>query len=67
MAVCKYCNGEIVWVKEGRRNKPVNNDGTAHRCEEMKNSFKSIKQIDRGGLSSEEIAKYEKAINTKKK
>ncbi len=66
MSSCKFCGNEIMWTKEGRRNVPVNPDGTTHSCEEMKSSIKSLKTIERGGLSPEEIAKYESAINTKK-
>lgn len=63
MAVCKFCRKEIVWMKEGRKNVPVDGDGTVHRCEEMKNTLKSIRQLDRTSLSPEEIKKYEEAIN----
>ena len=63
MAICKFCNKEITWLKEGRKNVPVEMDGTVHRCNEMINSRKSLKKMDRGSLSPEEIAKYEQAIN----
>ena len=66
MAICKFCQKEIMWTKEGRKNVPVNMDGGLHRCDEMKNSLKSIKTLDRGSLSEEEIKKYEEAINKKK-
>ncbi|MFZ8932633.1 MAG: hypothetical protein ACO20H_10290 [Bacteriovoracaceae bacterium] len=66
MAKCKYCLKEITWMKEGRKNVPVEGDGTLHRCDEMMNTIKSTKRMDRGSLSAEEIKKYEEAINKKK-
>ena len=36
MARCKFCSGEITWMKEGGRNKPINGDGGIHSCDEMK-------------------------------
>jgi len=67
MAVCKFCGKEIVWVKEGRRNRPVEVDGALHSCEEMKKSMGSIKTITPSSLTKEEIEKYEQGINKKKK
>lgn len=64
MASCKFCNKEITWMKEGRKNVPVEFDGAIHKCEEMKSSLKSVKSIERGGLSVEEIKKYEQAMNS---
>jgi hypothetical protein len=65
MASCKFCQKDITWIKEGRKNIPVDSDGGKHHCEEMTISFKSIKQIDRNELSAEEIKRYEEAINNK--
>ena len=62
---CKFCGIEIVWAKEGRKNVPLTLNGEKHRCEEMKNALKSVKEIKPSTLSPEEIAKYEKAINSK--
>lgn len=64
MAFCKFCGKEITWMKEGRKNVPIENDGGQHNCEKFENSRKSIKKMDRGGLSPEELAKYEQSINT---
>ncbi|MCP4915272.1 MAG: hypothetical protein GY909_19280 [Oligoflexia bacterium] len=66
MATCKFCQKEITWLKEGRKNIPVEGDGTRHKCDEMMNSIKSTRTIERSSLSPEEIAKYEQAINKKK-
>lgn len=67
MAVCKFCRKDIVWMKEGRKNVPVNGDGSVHRCEEMQKTLKSIRQIDINTLSQEEIQKYEEGINKRSK
>ncbi len=66
MAKCKFCNKEIVWMKDGRKNVPVEIDGAKHECEEFQKSRQSTKTFDRTTLSPEEIAKYEEAINKKK-
>lgn len=66
MAKCKFCNNDITWIREGRKNQPINSDGSVHKCEEMIKSMKSIKKMDRNSLTPEEIARYEKQINEKK-
>ncbi len=63
MAQCKFCNKEITWMKEGRKNVPVETDGTVHKCDIFEKSRASTKTITPGSLSPEEIAKYEQAIN----
>ena len=60
---CKFCGSEIFWMKDGRKNVPHEIDGGVHSCEEMKKSRASFKKMDRGGLSPEEIAKYESSMN----
>jgi hypothetical protein len=52
-------------MKEGGRNRPVDGDGGIHSCEEMKNSMKSIKSIEKTELDSDILKQYEMAINTK--
>jgi hypothetical protein len=32
MSICKYCQAEINWTKQGERSVPVNKDGTSHHC-----------------------------------
>ena len=63
MPFCKFCNSEIMWIKDGRKNVPINMDASKHQCEQMKNSIRSVKKFDRSSLSPEEIAKYENLIN----
>lgn len=72
MAVCKYCQKDISWMKEGRKNVPVEGDGSVHRCDNMINARNSLRSIERTSLSPEEIKKYEESMNeqvnkTKKK
>lgn len=65
MAKCKFCSREITWMKEGGRNRPVDGDGGIHSCEEMKNSMKSMKKIERTEIDADLLKMYEKAINEK--
>ena len=65
MSTCKFCSRDITWEKEGRKNVPIESDGTKHSCQEMLDAMKSIKKMNRDTLSSEEIKKYEEAINKK--
>lgn len=66
MSKCRYCNKEITWLKEGRKNVPVEGDGTIHKCEARESALKSFKKIERTSLTPEEIAQYEQGINKKK-
>ena len=65
MARCKFCNKEITWIKEGRRNRAIDGDGGLHSCEEMKKSMQSIKTIETKDIDAEVIKQYETAINLK--
>ena len=66
MSKCRYCQKDITWMKDGRKNVPVENDGAIHHCEVRKNSIDSLVKKDRSNLSEDEIRKYEQAINKKK-
>jgi hypothetical protein len=63
MARCKFCQKEITWMKEGRKNVPVEGDGGQHKCEQMINARDSLRTLAPVTLSPEEIAKYEQGIN----
>ena len=63
MAKCKYCQKEITWLKSGRKNIPVEQDGSSHECKEFIKAKESLKRIDRSDISPEDIAQYEKAMN----
>lgn len=67
MAQCKFCQKEIFWTKEGRKNVPVDPDGGTHRCEEMKKTLSSVKVIDPKSLPKEEIERMEAEFNKPKK
>lgn len=67
MAKCRYCGKELTWLQEGRKKVPVESDGTIHSCDEYRNSRNSLKKMDRGSISPEELKKYEEAINKNKK
>jgi hypothetical protein len=63
VAKCKFCQKEITWMKDGRKNVPVEGDGGLHRCDQMMNARNSLKTITPTTLSPEEIAKYEQGMN----
>lgn len=67
MANCKFCGKKIVWLKEGRKNIPVEEDGTKHECEEFKNARDSARTVDVSTIDPEILKQYEQGINKKKK
>ena len=67
MANCKFCGKSIVWMKDGQKNIPLEDDGGLHECEEFKKTHTSLKKFDRTTLSPSEIARYEQGINSPKK
>ena len=67
MATCKFCGKSIVWLKDGRKNIPAEEDGALHQCEEFQKSRKSMRTLKPVDLSPEEITRYEQSINSRKK
>ncbi len=67
MSKCKYCGLEIFWTKVEGKNKPFSMDGDLHECEEMHKARNSLKKLAANSLTPEEIARYEKGINQRKK
>lgn len=65
MANCKYCGKSIFWMKEGSKNRPFEEDGTPHECEDFKNSRK-VTKVERGELDPDLIKELENRINSKK-
>ena len=63
MAICKYCNEEIHWMKEGRKNVPVERDGGVHKCEQMTASLKSIKKMEPSEIDPEILKQYQASMN----
>ena len=69
MANCRYCNKEISWLKDGRKNIPVEIDGSKHECENLKQARGSYRKIDPSELDPEILKQYEENMRnaTKKK
>lgn len=67
MARCRYCGKEITWMKDGRKNVPVEHDGGLHKCEEAVNARKSFRKVEVTELDPELVKQYEQAINDKAK
>lgn len=65
MARCKYCNREVTWMKEGRKNVPIDNEGNVHKCEEMMNARNSTRSVNLNEIDPEILRQYEQAINDK--
>lgn len=65
MAKCRYCGKEVTWMKEGRKNVPVEHDGGVHKCDEMKNARASFRKINPTELDPELVKQYEQSINDK--
>jgi len=66
MATCKYCSKEVTWMKEGKKNVPVEGDGTIHECDNYKASRKSIKVMGPGEVDPEILKQYEQSMNQQK-
>jgi hypothetical protein len=67
MAKCKYCGKNVTWMKEGRKNVPVEDDGNVHKCENFDRSRSSIREIKPSELDPELIKQYEENIKKAKK
>ena len=66
MANCKFCGDTIVWMAEGRKKVPLNEDGMPHECEAFQKARKSFKKIERKEIDPDLIKQYEQNINQKK-
>lgn len=67
MSRCRYCDTEITWLKEGRKNVPVESDGTQHQCEQFKKMRSSIRTIDPKDLDPEILKQYQDNLKNLKK
>lgn len=63
MSRCKYCNTEITWLKEGRKNVPVESDGARHECESFKQARKSLKTIKPSDIDPEVLRQYQENMD----
>lgn len=59
MASCKFCGTEVMWIKEGRKNVPVEVDGSKHECEHFKNSKNSYRQLKPTDIDPEILKQYQ--------
>ena len=60
---CKFCGISIDWYKDGKKNVPVEMDGSLHECEERKKLKDSFRKIPPRNLPADIVAEYEKKIN----
>ena len=67
MAKCKYCGKDITWMKDGRKNVPVENDGTTHECTEYRNTRGSLREVQVSDIDPEILKQYQESINKKNK
>lgn len=65
MAKCRFCNKEVTWMKDGRKNVPVESDGATHKCDQMINSRNSFRKVSPTEVDPELLKQYEQAINDK--
>lgn len=65
MATCKYCGKSVTWLKEGRKNVPVEDDGAIHQCEQYQNVRRSARSMDPSEIDPEILKQYQE--NMKKK
>lgn len=70
MSKCRFCNIEITWLKEGRKNVPVESDGALHECDNFKKARDSYRKIEPTELDPDILKQYEEnmrnALKTKK-
>ena len=67
MSKCRYCGKEITWMKDGRKNVPVEGDGGVHKCDEMISAKESFRKVQVTELDPDLIKQYEQQINDKAK
>ncbi|MBG59604.1 MAG: hypothetical protein CMJ16_04000 [Peredibacter sp.] len=67
MATCKYCGKNVTWLKEGRKNVPVEDDGGIHECEQYKNVRRSAKKLTPNEIDPEILKQYQENMNKKLK
>ena len=63
MSRCRYCGTEITWMKEGRKNIPVESDGAQHECEQFNNMRKSTRKLAPTDIDPEVLKQYQENMN----
>ena len=66
MARCKYCGKDIIWLQEGKKKVPVENDGIKHECDEFKNSTNSLKTVELNHIDPEILKQYQANMDSDK-
>jgi hypothetical protein len=66
MARCNYCGKDIIWLQEGKKKVPVENDGIKHECEEFKNSTSSLKTVELNHIDPEILKQYQANMDSPK-
>ncbi len=59
MSRCRYCDTEITWMKDGRKNIPVENDGAQHECKQYKNMRQSIRKMEPTDIEPDVLKQYQ--------
>jgi len=62
VAHCRYCGKEITWLKDGRKNIPVEGDGGEHKCAEYEKSRSSIRKISPTEMDPEILKQYQENL-----
>jgi hypothetical protein len=63
MSKCRYCNKEITWVKEGRKNVPIEGDGAIHECENYKKAQNSYRKLEPDEIDPDILKQYQENMN----
>ena len=63
MSRCKVCGTEITWMKDGRKNIPVESDGAKHECENFKSARNSLKKMKPSDLDPDILKEYQERMN----
>lgn len=63
MAQCKFCGTDITWMKDGRKNVPVEIDGAKHECENFKNARSSYREIKPNEIDPDILKEYQDRMN----
>ncbi len=67
MATCKYCGKSVTWLKEGRKNVPVEDDGAVHQCEQYQKTRRSARSMDPSEIDPEILKQYQENMKNKLK
>lgn len=63
MANCRYCGSQVTWVKEGRKNVPVEGDGGVHECDAYRDSKNSYRELKPTEIDPDLLKQYQENMN----